>query len=65
VVGVEQEVQDSMLTVGVVARRSGLTAKALRHYDRIGLRRSLDLPRIRYARLPQRGRTATAPPSGT
>jgi DNA-binding transcriptional MerR regulator len=26
-----------LLTVGVVARRSGLTAKALRHYDRIGL----------------------------
>jgi DNA-binding transcriptional MerR regulator len=28
---------DPLLTVGVVARRSGLTAKALRHYDRIGL----------------------------
>jgi DNA-binding transcriptional MerR regulator len=39
VVGVEREMQDSMLTVGVVARRSGLTAKALRHYDRIGLLR--------------------------
>lgn len=26
-----------LLTVGVVARRSGLTPKALRHYDRIGL----------------------------
>jgi DNA-binding transcriptional MerR regulator len=26
-----------LLTIGEVARRSGLTAKALRHYDRIGL----------------------------
>jgi DNA-binding transcriptional MerR regulator len=35
----EQEAPDSLLTVGLVARRSGLTAKALRHYDRIGLLR--------------------------
>jgi DNA-binding transcriptional MerR regulator len=28
---------DRLLTVGEVARRSGLTAKALRHYDRVGL----------------------------
>jgi DNA-binding transcriptional MerR regulator len=27
----------SLLTVGQLARRSGLTAKALRHYDRVGL----------------------------
>jgi DNA-binding transcriptional MerR regulator len=39
VVGVEQEIPDVLLTVGVVAQRSGLTAKALRHYDRIGLLR--------------------------
>jgi DNA-binding transcriptional MerR regulator len=39
VVGVEQEIPDALLTVGVVAQRSGLTAKALRHYDRIGLLR--------------------------
>jgi DNA-binding transcriptional MerR regulator len=35
----EQEAPDALLTVGLVARRSGLTAKALRHYDRIGLLR--------------------------
>ena len=35
----EQEAPDVLLTVGIVARRSGLTAKALRHYDRIGLLR--------------------------
>jgi DNA-binding transcriptional MerR regulator len=33
----EQEAADTLLTVGLVASRSGLTAKALRHYDRIGL----------------------------
>ncbi len=38
-VGVEQEAPDALLTVGVVARFSGLTTKALRHYDRIGLLR--------------------------
>jgi DNA-binding transcriptional MerR regulator len=30
---------DGLLTVGLMSRRSGLTAKALRHYDRIGLLR--------------------------
>jgi DNA-binding transcriptional MerR regulator len=35
----EQEAPDVLLTVGLVARRSGLTVKALRHYDRIGLLR--------------------------
>lgn len=35
----EREAPDVLLTVGIVARRSGLTAKALRHYDRIGLLR--------------------------
>jgi DNA-binding transcriptional MerR regulator len=30
---------DGLLSVGQVARRAGLTAKALRHYDRIGLLR--------------------------
>lgn len=28
---------DTLLTIGALARRSGLTAKALRHYDRVGL----------------------------
>jgi DNA-binding transcriptional MerR regulator len=35
----EQEAAGTLLTVGLVASRSGLTAKALRHYDRIGLLR--------------------------
>jgi DNA-binding transcriptional MerR regulator len=35
----DTEPPDGLLTVGVVARRSGLTAKALRHYDRVGLLR--------------------------
>jgi DNA-binding transcriptional MerR regulator len=35
----EQEAADTLLTVGLVASRSGLTTKALRHYDRIGLLR--------------------------
>ena len=35
----EREGPDGLLTVGLVARRSGLTAKALRHYDRVGLLR--------------------------
>jgi len=35
----EREAPGVLLTVGLVARRSGLTAKALRHYDRIGLLR--------------------------
>jgi DNA-binding transcriptional MerR regulator len=30
---------DGLLTVGLMSRRSGLTAKALRHYDRVGLLR--------------------------
>ena len=30
---------DGLLSVGALARRAGLTAKALRHYDRIGLLR--------------------------
>jgi DNA-binding transcriptional MerR regulator len=35
----ERESPDDLLTVGVVARRTGLTARALRHYDRVGLLR--------------------------
>jgi DNA-binding transcriptional MerR regulator len=35
----EQEPPDALLTVGLLARRSGLTAKAIRHYDRIRLLR--------------------------
>jgi DNA-binding transcriptional MerR regulator len=42
--GMEQEPPERLLTVGVMARRSGLTAKALRHYHRVGLLRSLALP---------------------
>jgi DNA-binding transcriptional MerR regulator len=34
---VEAEPPTALLTVGHIARRSGLTTKALRHYDRIGL----------------------------
>ena len=37
--GMERESRDGLLTVGVVARRSGLTVKALRYYDRVGLLR--------------------------
>jgi DNA-binding transcriptional MerR regulator len=33
------EPAEGLLTVGLVARRSGLTAKALRHYDRVDLLR--------------------------
>lgn len=33
------EAADGLLTVGLMSRRSGLTAKALRHYDRVGLLR--------------------------
>jgi DNA-binding transcriptional MerR regulator len=33
----EDQLPKPLLTVGHIARRSGLTAKALRHYDRIGL----------------------------
>jgi DNA-binding transcriptional MerR regulator len=36
---VNQEPSQALLTVGLVARRSGLTTKALRHYDRIRLLR--------------------------
>jgi DNA-binding transcriptional MerR regulator len=39
VINVNQESPEALLTVGLVARRSGLTPKALRHYDRIGLLR--------------------------
>ncbi len=35
----EQDPADSLLTVGLMARRSGLTTKALRHYDRVRLLR--------------------------
>lgn len=34
-----QEAAEGLLTVGLVACRSGLTAKALRHYDRVKLLR--------------------------
>jgi DNA-binding transcriptional MerR regulator len=34
-----QDPPDRLLTIGRMARRSGLSAKALRHYDRVGLLR--------------------------
>jgi DNA-binding transcriptional MerR regulator len=34
---------DERLTIGAMARRSGLTTKALRHYDAIGLLRPVDV----------------------
>src|SRR5262249_2847800 len=37
VFGVEHDQAEMLLSVGHLARRSGLTTKALRHYDRIGL----------------------------
>jgi DNA-binding transcriptional MerR regulator len=37
VIGVGHKPAEGLLTVGLVARRSGLTAKALRHYDRVKL----------------------------
>jgi DNA-binding transcriptional MerR regulator len=39
VIGMGQEPAEGLLTVGLVARRSGLTTKALRHYDRVKLLR--------------------------
>ena len=35
--GVDHDQAEMLLTVGHMARVSGLTTKALRHYDRIGL----------------------------
>ena len=37
--------RDELLTIGLMARRSGLTTKALRHYDAIGLLRPVDVDR--------------------
>ncbi len=37
--GMELQAPEALLTIGLMARCSGLTAKALRHYDRIGLLR--------------------------
>src|SRR5262245_23145255 len=34
---------DERLTIGAMSRRSGLTTKALRHYDAIGLLRPVDV----------------------
>ena len=38
-IAMDQESPGGLLTVGLVARRSGLTTKALRHYDRVKLLR--------------------------
>jgi DNA-binding transcriptional MerR regulator len=37
-----------LLSVGKLARRTGLTAKALRHYDRIGLLRPVSVDAAEY-----------------
>lgn len=39
----ELQAPEGLLTVGQVARRTGLTTKALRHYDRVGLLRPADV----------------------
>ena len=36
-------VPDDLLTIGRVARLSGLTTKALRHYDRVGVLRPAEV----------------------
>src|ERR1700722_13125951 len=43
VIGVDQEPADGLLSVGIMAARSGLTPKALRHYDRIRLLRPVQV----------------------
>jgi DNA-binding transcriptional MerR regulator len=60
VIGVEQESPDALLTVGLVARRSGLTPKALRHYDRIGLLRPAQVDSATGYRLYHRDQVAEA-----
>jgi DNA-binding transcriptional MerR regulator len=60
VIGVDQESPDGLLTVGLVARRSGLTPKALRHYDRIGLLRPVHVDHGTGYRLYDRGQVAEA-----
>ncbi|MEV4611178.1 helix-turn-helix domain-containing protein [Kitasatospora sp. NPDC049258] len=47
---------ERLLTIGAMARRSGLTAKALRHYDRVGLLRPAEVDQetgYRYYRVEQ------------
>jgi DNA-binding transcriptional MerR regulator len=60
VVGVKLETPDNLLTVGLMARRSGLTPKALRHYDRIGLLRPAHVDRATGYRLYHREQVAEA-----
>jgi DNA-binding transcriptional MerR regulator len=43
VIDVSENETNELLTVGLLAVRSGLTAKALRHYDRIGLLRPVSV----------------------
>ncbi len=54
------ESTDDLLTVGLMARRSGLTPKALRHYDRIGLLRPAHVDRVTGYRLYRRDQVAEA-----
>jgi len=49
-----------LLTVGVMARRSGLTAKALRHYHRVGLLRPAAVAKTTGYRLYTRDQVAQA-----
>jgi DNA-binding transcriptional MerR regulator len=56
----DAEEPDSLLTVGLVARRSGLTPKALRHYDRIGLLRPAHVDRATGYRRYDRDQVAQA-----
>jgi len=51
---------DDLLTVGLMSRRSGLTAKALRHYDRIGLLRPAVVDEATGYRLYHPGQVAEA-----
>jgi DNA-binding transcriptional MerR regulator len=51
---------DGLLTVGLMSRRCGLTAKALRHYDRIGLLRPAAVDEATGYRLYHPGQVAEA-----
>ncbi|MBS2964650.1 MerR family DNA-binding transcriptional regulator [Actinocrinis puniceicyclus] len=55
-----QDSPDALLTIGRMARRSGLSAKALRHYDRIGLLRPAAVDEVSGYRLYHPGQLAEA-----
>jgi len=56
----QEPVDGKLLTVGLVARRSGLTAKALRHYDRVKLLRPAAVDEATGYRLYHRDQVAEA-----